>query len=121
MNMVEIEATTAVVLITILLNNKESLLLVIVFNRIDHPFIFITNGFAGKWDLGDGPSKVLYCSSTTTTVSSSFGRRDFYKEKSTWDFEIGLRKNMTHSRGKLVNMGMEILNRELFVQIMEII
>lgn len=107
--MVEIEATTAVVLITMLFNNKESLLLVIVFNRI-FSFIFITNGFAGKRDLGNGPSKVLYCSSI-----------DFYREKSTWDFEIGLRENMTHSRGKLVNMGIEILNRELFVQIMEIV
>lgn len=48
--MVEIEATTAVVLITMLLNNKESLLLIIVFNRI-FSFIFITNGVAGKWDL----------------------------------------------------------------------
>lgn len=118
--MVEIEATTAVMLITMLLNNKESLLLVIVFNRI-FSFIFITNGFAGKRDLGNGPSKVLYCSSTTTTVSSSFGRGDFYREKSTWYFEIGLRENMTHSRGKLVNVGIEVLNRELFVQIMEII
>lgn len=69
----------------------------------------------------NGPNKVLYCSSTTTTVSSSFAKRDFYKEKSTWDFEIGLRENMTHSKGKLVNMGMDIPNRELFVQIMEII
>lgn len=71
--MVEIEATTAVALITMLLNNKESLLLAIIFNRIDRLFIFITNGFAGKRDLADGPSKVLYRSSTTTTVSSSFG------------------------------------------------